>query len=133
MSVKACVSLKRHASLTDALRMETQCRICGEFWPPEQHLPAHKGGGCPSCGGSPLCDNCGHPRRNHRGAFSDNGKQHCRAHRHDIQSLTIFACTGRQYVQRSDSFADAKFAEPDPGINGPIPRLRQPSEPGEPA
>ncbi|MGA9762028.1 MAG: hypothetical protein WBQ14_06375 [Gaiellaceae bacterium] len=108
--------------------MESQCRICGALWPPEQHLPAHQGGGCPSCGGSPLCDTCGHPRRDHVGVYSGSGKQQCRTHRHDVQALAVVTCGCTQYVPRTARFSDAKFAEPDPDMNGPIPRLRPPGE-----
>jgi hypothetical protein len=112
-------------------RVESQCRICGELWPLDQHLPAHQGGGCPSCGGSPLCDTCGHPRRDHVGAFSGNGKQQCRTQRHDIQVLDVATCRCTQYVPRTGRFSDAKFAEPDPDVGGPIPRLRPPGEASE--
>ncbi|MGC9974532.1 MAG: hypothetical protein ABSC36_03970 [Gaiellaceae bacterium] len=67
------------------------------------------------------------------GAFTGKGKQRCRAHRLDLQSLDVIPCTCTKYVQRTDGFSEAKFAEPDPDINGPIPRLRPPGEPPEPA
>jgi len=37
-------------------------------------------------------------------------------------------CGCTQYVPRTSRFTDAKFAEPDPDINGVIPRLRPPGE-----
>jgi hypothetical protein len=67
------------------------------------------------------------------GVFSGNGKQHCRTHRNDIQDLAVVTCACTQYVPRTNRFSDAKFAEPDPDINEPIPRLRPPGEAAEPA
>ena len=125
-------SLKPRPPPADLVPVESQCRICGALWPPDQHVPAHMGGGCPSCGGSPLCDGCGHPRRNHVGVFSGSGRQRCRAHSRDIQALAVVKCNCTQYVPRTTRFSDAKFAEPNPDINGPIPRLRPPGGATEP-
>ena len=66
------------------------------------------------------------------GAFSGKGKQHCRSNSHDIQVLAVIKCSCARYVPRTGRFTDAKFAEPDPSVNGAM-RLRAPGEPAEPA
>ena len=88
------------------------CRQCGEEWPRSEIVDVAAGRGCPSCGGSPLCGGCGHPLRDHVGAFGASRKG-CDGEDFDLQTLTSTACSCTQYVRRTGSLADAAFAQPD--------------------
>lgn len=84
------------------------------------------GGGCPTCGGSPLCDTCGHPRRDHVRVYIKGGKRECRRRIGDFQTLTSTACSCTGYVPVEGSLADAGFAVSDPvhGDDALLPALR---------
>jgi hypothetical protein len=75
------------------------------------------GGGCPTCGGSPLCDRCGHPRRDHVRVYVQGGTRECRRRIGDFQTLTSTACTCAGYIPVEGSLADAGFAQADPVID----------------
>ena len=75
--------------------------------------------GCERCGGSPLCDHCGHPRRLHTGVFG-SGTRGCRSQERDVQSLSVIRCAGAGYSPRTSSFAEAGFAT----ANDALPPLR---------
>jgi hypothetical protein len=84
-----------------------------------------EGGGCPTCGGSPLCDECGHPRRDHVRVYVKGGKHECRRRIGDFQSLTSSLCTCSGYAPVDGAIADATFAQPDViEPDEPLPRLR---------
>lgn len=84
-----------------------------------------KGGGCPICGGSPLCDECGHPRRDHVRVFVKGGPRECRRRIGDFQSLSSAPCECRGYVPIEGSLGDAGFAQPDVvDEDEPLPALR---------
>ena len=102
------------------------CRVCGTPWPRPAHKWATSGGGCPTCGGSPLCDECGHPRRDHVRVYVKGGKRECRRRIGDFQSLTSMPCGCSGYVPVDGSLADASFAQPDPPVpaDAPLPPLR---------
>lgn len=89
-----------------------RCRICGAVWPNRSHYWITKGGGCKSCGGSPLCDSCGHPRAKHLAVFR-KGKRHCAFRAFDLQSLSRPHCDCRGYVPVDGSLSEAAFAQPD--------------------
>jgi hypothetical protein len=96
------------------------CRICGSVWPFPSHYWITEGGGCKSCGGSPLCDGCGHPRSNHVAVFK-KGQPSCKFKAVDVQSLSHVSCACHGYVPVEGSLRDAQFAQPE---TGPLPRLR---------
>jgi hypothetical protein len=85
-----------------------------------------EGSGCPTCGGSPLCDGCGHPRRDHVRVYVKGGERECRRRIGDFQTLTSSACPCSGYVPVEGALADAAFAQADPeiGEDVPIARLR---------
>jgi hypothetical protein len=100
------------------LAVVVQCRQCGKEWPRDEAVDVASGRGCPSCGGSPLCAECGHPRKEHTGAFGASSRG-CRARSFDLQTLTATTCNCTGYVKRTGDFAETPFAEPKP-----LPSLR---------
>ena len=102
------------------------CRQCGTRWPVGAHRGVMDGDGCPTCGGSPLCDGCGHPRRDHVRVYVKGGTRACRRRIGDFQTLTSAACSCTGYVPVEGSLADAGFAEPDTVIDddAPMAQLR---------
>jgi hypothetical protein len=98
------------------------CRICGSVWPYPSHYWITEGGGCKTCGGSPLCDGCGHPRSSHVAVFK-KGRPSCGFSAFDRQSLRYLSCDCAGYAPVEGALSDASFAQPD---TGPLPRLRQP-------
>lgn len=97
-----------------------RCRICGAIWPYPGHYWITEGGGCKTCGGSPLCDSCGHARSKHVAVFK-KGKRQCTFRAFDLQSLSRLRCECRGYVPVGGSLSDAAFAQPD---TEPFPPLR---------
>ncbi len=100
------------------------CRVCGSTWPYPSHYWITEGGGCKTCGGSPLCDGCGHPRSDHVAVYK-KGTRRCKFRARDVQSLSYIACTCLGYVPIEDRIAEASFAQLEVG---PLPRLRAPHE-----
>src|SRR5262245_29592687 len=100
------------------------CRVCGSVWPTASHYWVTKGGGCRTCGGSLLCDACGHPRATNVAVYQ-RGKRSCTFRAVDVQSLSHRECDCDGYVPVAGALRDAAFAQPD---TGPIPRLRGPGE-----
>ena len=98
------------------------CRVCGSVWPYPSHYWITDGGGCRTCGGSPLCDSCGHPRASHAAVYK-KGRRHCTFRAFDLQSLRHRECECRGYVPVEGALSDAAFAQPE---TGPLPRLRPP-------
>ena len=88
-----------------------RCRYCGSA---DDRLMVLEAGerACPRCAGSPLCDACGHPRREHAGVF-DKAARLCRYLWHDHQSLTQVSCNCVGFVPITTSFRDAAFAVAD--------------------
>ena len=76
--------------------------------------------GCKTCGGSPLCDSCGHPRSKHVAVFK-KGKRQCTFQAFDLQSLSRLHCECRGYLAVGGSLSEAAFAQPD---TEPLPPLR---------
>jgi hypothetical protein len=101
------------------------CRYCGTSWRRREHRWITDGGGCPTCGGSPLCDTCGHPRRDHVRVYVQGGRRECRRRIGDFQTLSSAPCDCTGYVPLEGSLADASFAAPDPDLSAePLPQLR---------
>lgn len=96
-----------------------RCRYCGE---PESGS-ADFGSGCRRCGGSPLCDRCGHARKEHRGLFGGGG-QGCRERLYDFESLSASDCSCEGYLARTRNFAEAEFAAPPDEGEQDFPPLR---------
>jgi hypothetical protein len=90
---------------------EVRCRICGESRGARNHV---RDDGCERCGGSPLCDRCGHQRRDHAGVFTSATGKSCRHRKCDFQSLSSVRCDCAGYVPRTTSFADAAFVAAEP-------------------
>ena len=114
--------------------MTKMCRICGSVWPFPSHYWITDGGGCRTCGGSPLCDQCGHPRADHVAVYA-KGERQCKFRAVDVQSLSHLPCACTSYTPVEGRLANASFAAPD---SGPLPRLRfgetlRPTEPEPPA
>jgi hypothetical protein len=99
------------------------CRVCGSSWPYPSHYWITEGGGCRTCGGSPLCDSCGHPPATHLAVFR-KGQGGCSFTALDVQSLSHIPCSCKGYVPVAGALSDAGFAQPD---DGPLPRLRPPA------
>jgi hypothetical protein len=85
-----------------------------------------EGGGCPTCGGSPLCDTCGHSRGDHAHVYVKGGKHECRKRVGDFQTLTSAPCDCTGYEPIAGSLGEATFAQPDPPADPeePLPSLR---------
>ncbi|HWG56130.1 MAG TPA: hypothetical protein VNT58_06365 [Gaiellaceae bacterium] len=106
------------------------CRLCGAAWPFRARTSF--GAGCPTCGGSPLCDTCGHPRRDHVRVFVSGGTRECRRRVGDFQSLSSQPCECTGYVPVAGALVDATFAQPDPpAADAPLPKLRLARRPDE--
>ena len=88
-----------------------QCRVCGSYGPVPSHFGVTDGGGCRTCGGSPLCDACGHPRSKHVAVFK-KGRRKCRLRSFDMQSLSSLPCMCAGYRPIEGRFAEAAFAQP---------------------
>jgi hypothetical protein len=96
-----------------------QCRICGEVIDEAHALSATATRGCARCGGSPLCDTCGHRRADHRGLFGTQGSG-CRTRIRDVPTLTLSFCACPGYSPRTEAFGEARFAEPEPSVLPPL-------------
>jgi hypothetical protein len=102
------------------MRALRQCRICGAIWPYPSHYWITEGGGCRTCGGSPLCDTCGHPRAKPVAVYK-KGKRRCAFRTYDMQSLAYLDCDCPGYAPVEGGLSEAEFARPD---SGPLPPLR---------
>ena len=103
---------------------EHGCRICGATVTTWELLDAQTGGGCIRCDGSPLCSMCGHPRREHFGAFS-TGRKWCKVKIAAQDSLAVSRCGCGGYLPASGPLAEAAFATEDvPLVDTVIPTLR---------
>jgi len=67
---------------------------------------------CPACADSPLCDNCGHARSDHRYVFISGGPAGCVVVLRDIQSLSARRCDCPGFAPVRGALRDAAFAEP---------------------
>lgn len=68
---------------------------------------------CPSCADSPLCDACGHERKDHDFVFTAGGPAGCSTVIRDFQSLSARQCSCPGFRPVTGPLRDATFAEPD--------------------
>ena len=82
------------------------CGICGQVWSPSGHDEVAAGLGCPSCGGSPLCEHCGHQRGSHA-EKRRAGEACCSERVYDFAGLSITRCDCPGYEPRTRDFGAA--------------------------
>jgi hypothetical protein len=99
------------------------CRMCGVDCAEHELSPAHPGGGCVECKGSPACARCGHARRHHRGTFSSHADG-CIVRVTLAGSLATGRCGCSGYTQDPGS-----FGEETPAVDVVEPRLRTAGDP----
>jgi hypothetical protein len=98
------------------------CRYCGDELS-RARAPLEI---CARCEDSPLCDRCGHPRRDHTRVFARRNAKGCKRVVGDFQSLTSWQCECEGFRPVVGALADAAFAAPDaPGRLPPL-RLAEP-------
>lgn len=104
---------------------ESVCRICGATVALWELLDAQRGGGCIRCGGSPLCSECGHPRKQHFGAFTTTAQKGCKVKIQVADSLAVGRCGCVGYVAMKGPLAQAEFVEREVPLVGTVtPTLR---------
>lgn len=87
--------------------MWERCRYCGSTSARELVLVEGEMT-CPACAGSPLCDRCGHPRRNHTGVFTPAGRS-CRHVWEEFQTGFRKACACEGFAPIVTELRDAGF------------------------
>jgi hypothetical protein len=122
LSGSGSTGLKSLAAHSDQFSVEI-CRVCGAECAARDLLPVHRGGGCRSCNGSPSCTRCGHPRRQHRGAFG-GGANGCKVRVSLEVGLAVGRCGCAGYTADA-----AAFVESVPLVDVNELRLRQPGDP----
>jgi hypothetical protein len=79
------------------------CRVCGAPLVPGAPASVH---GCDACGGSPACARCGHPRREHKGAFGGSRENGCTTVVLVPGTTTVAECGCPEYT--NDPLADGE-------------------------
>jgi hypothetical protein len=69
---------------------------------------------CPACADSPLCDTCGHARKDHDFVFIAGGPAGCSVVTRDFQSLSARHCSCPGFRPVTGALRDAAFAKPEP-------------------
>lgn len=105
--------------------MQTTCRICGTTIATWEERSALLGGGCARCEGSPLCDRCGHPRREHYGTFGGSKSAGCKKKIYADDSLAVSRCGCEGHVRTRDGVGASQFVHEDvPVVETTMPKLR---------
>jgi hypothetical protein len=95
------------------------CRVCGADCAESELLAIYGGGGgCLQCNGSPACSRCGHPRKQHSGAFS-RGIERCEAQVAIEGTLAVGRCGCAGFTRDA-----AAFGETPPLVDIVEPTLR---------
>jgi hypothetical protein len=82
------------------------CRVCGTEGPENELVAVYGGGGgCLTCNGSPACTRCGHPRRQHRGAFS-RGIERCETEVAVPNSINVGRCGCAGYTNDPAAYGE---------------------------
>jgi hypothetical protein len=99
--------------------------MCGATIATREERSALLGGGCVRCEGSPLCDRCGHPRREHYGTFGRSKSAGFRKKIYADDTLAVSRCGCEGYVRAHDGVRASRFVDEDvPLVETTMPKLR---------
>ena len=119
-----CRVLEPRVERADSERMWERCRYCG--FTSDRLVVLEQGErACPTCAGSPLCDQCGHPRAAYVGVFTSSERA-CQHVWEEPQTGYRATCSCDGFAPVVARLRDAAFTAREVGDDLPPLRIARP-------